>query len=237
MDFNITDLIYRVPNFLTLDECRCLIDEYEKRSLESCTEHCPDANTGIDTYSSFQRICLLEGTELYDLIFRKTEEAVNQYLDYLESKQSFHTPLLRTRFNYSHMFRLLKYEVGNKIHPHTDYAPLTYGSVTFNLNDDYTGGEFKFFNGKHTVKLGRGEMMIWPADYYWIHEVTPIESGNRYSTNSFLLSHSPEFQHELVCGLDGLEQQYYEMVGKSKPKSYNIKQHSQKNILSNLNYI
>ena len=227
MTFDITELIYRVPNFLSLDECKYLIDEYEKRSCESSTEHCPDANTGVDTYSSFQRICLIEGTESYELIFRKTEQAINQYLDYLESKQSFHIPLLRKSFNYSYMFRLLKYGVGNKIHPHTDYDPLTYGSITFNLNSDYTGGDFRFFNGKHTIKLGCGEMMIWPADYYWIHEVTPIESGNRYSTNSFLLSHSPNFKNELVGGLDVLEHQYYRMNNKSKPKSYDIKQHVQ----------
>lgn len=224
MTFDISELIYRVPNFLSLDECKYLIDEYENRSSESSMEHCPDANTGIDTYSSFQRISLVEGTKSYELIFEKTEQAINQYLDYLDSKKSFHIPLLRKSFNYSHMFRLLKYGVGNKIHPHTDYDPLTYGSITFNLNDDYTGGDFRFFNGRHTVKLGCGEMMIWPADYYWIHEVTPIESGTRYSTNSFLLSHSPDFKNELVGNLDSLEHQYYHMNNKSKPKSYNVKQ-------------
>ena len=50
--FNITDLIYRVPNFLTDDECQSLIDEYEVRSNEHILERFPDANTGIDTYSS-----------------------------------------------------------------------------------------------------------------------------------------------------------------------------------------
>ena len=230
MSFDITELIYRVPNFLSDDECDSLIFEYEKRSSEFSLEQCPDANTGIDTQSSFQRISLLEGTKNYDLLFRKTEQAVNEYMDYLESKGSFHMPLMRRSLNYSHMYRLLKYGPGNKIHPHTDHDPLTYGSVTFNLNDDYTGGEFKFFNGKYTVKLKRGEMMIWPADYYWVHEVTPVETGYRYSTNSFLLSVSPEFKNDLIGNLDVLESKYYRKNNKIPRVKSDTTQSTQKNM-------
>lgn len=224
MSFDISELIYRVPNFLSDDECDSLISEYEERSSESILEHCFHANTGIDTHSSFQRISLLEGTKNYDLLFKKTEQAINEYMDYLESKGSFHMPLMRATLCHSHMYRLLKYGVGDKIHPHSDHGPLIYGSITFNLNNDYTGGEFKFFNGKHTVKLNRGEMMIWPADYYWVHEVTPVETGYRYSTNSFLSLVSSEFREELLKNLFLLEENYYRMKNKSKPKLYNIKQ-------------
>ena len=30
--------------------------------------------------------------------------------------------------------------------------------------------------------------MIWPADYFWVHEVSPIKTGVRYSTNCFIMS-------------------------------------------------
>jgi hypothetical protein len=196
--FDITDLIYRVPDFLSTDECQMLIDEYELRNEEHNYERCPDANTGEDIYSTFKRITLEQGTDCFNLIHRKTEEAINSYLDYLEGFNSFHMPQLRKSFLYSHMYRLLKYDVGNKIHPHSDHDPYVYGSITFNLNDDYTGGNFKFFNGKHEVSLKKGEMMIWPADYFWVHEVTPVESGCRYSTNGFLLAVPKEIQ-EMLC--------------------------------------
>jgi predicted 2-oxoglutarate/Fe(II)-dependent dioxygenase YbiX len=187
--FNITDLIYKVPNFLSDKECELLIDEYNRREHESCLEHCEDANTGIDTYSSFNVIQLNKRTPSFELVFKKTEDAINQYCDYLQSFNSFHMPLIReASMRYSHTFRLMKYEIGSKIHPHTDHDPFVYGSITFNLNEDYTGGNFLFFNGKHEVTLKKGDMMIWPADYFWVHEVTPIESGVRYSTNGFLQS-------------------------------------------------
>mgnify|MGYP006283094167 CR=1 FL=1 len=210
MKFDITDLIYKVPNFLTESECKSLIEEYELRSEESSLEHCPDANTGVDTYSSFKRICLVEGTENYNLIFSKTEEAINQYIEYLDSFKCFHIPGLKTALLYSHMYRLMKYDVGSKIHPHSDHDAFVYGSITFNLNDDYSGGEFKFFNGDYEVKLKRGEMMIWPADFFWVHEVSPITSGVRYSTNSFLLSIPPRFKQKTLNFVSANSQNFYE---------------------------
>ena len=159
--FDITELIYRVPNFLSDDECDSLILNMRNVPVSFRWNNALMLIL-VSILSLLSRgISLLEGTKNYDLLFRKTEQAVNEYMDYLESKGSFHMPLMRRSLNYSHMYRLLKYGPGNKIHPHTDHDPLTYGSVTFNLNDDYTGGEFKFFNGKYTVKLKRGEMMIW----------------------------------------------------------------------------
>jgi predicted 2-oxoglutarate/Fe(II)-dependent dioxygenase YbiX len=86
------------------------------------------------------------------------------------------------------MYRLLKYETGAQIHPHTDHDPYTYGSCTFNLNDNYSGGEFAWFRDRYRLKLGRGDGLIFPADFFWVHEVKPITEGVRYSTNSFLLS-------------------------------------------------
>lgn len=196
--FDITKLIHRVPNFLSDDECQSLIEEYDARSSEHDLERCPDANTGEDIYSTFHRITLQQGTKNFNLVHRKTEQAINSYLDYLSEFNSFHMPQLRKSFLYSHMYRLLKYEAGCKIHPHSDHDPFVYGSITFNLNDDYTGGNFLFFNGKYEVKLAKGEMMIWPADYFWVHEVTPVETGTRYSTNGFLMA-VPQEVREMLC--------------------------------------
>jgi len=196
--FDIVELIYRVPDFLSDKECQMLIDEYEKRNQEYDFERCPDANTGEDIYSSFKRVTLTQHTDCFDLVHQKTEQAVNLYLKHLEGFNYFHMPQLKKCFLYSHIYRLLKYDIGNKIHPHSDHDPFVYGSITFNLNDGYTGGNFKFFNGAYEVQLKKGEMMIWPADYFWVHEVSPVETGVRYSTNSFLLSVPKQVQEMLA---------------------------------------
>lgn len=196
MNFELKQLIFRKENIFTNEECNYLIEEYNKLQ-DSCTlEECPEATTNISIQSTFKRVVLLPGTEAGDLVFNKTEYMINEYLDYLDGFDMFHA-MLRDKLVYSHMLRLLKYETGTKIHAHTDHDPYVYGSCTFNLNDDYTGGEFSFWKGKYDLKLNKGEGVIWPADYFWVHEVKEITSGVRYSTNSFILSEPAPFTKEV----------------------------------------
>ena len=72
-----------------------------------------------------------------------------------------------------------------KAMPKSNNVFFDYG-FSINLNDEYTGGTFAFWGGKHKVQLEAGDAMIWPADYFWVHEVEPITSGVRYSTNCFI---------------------------------------------------
>ena len=87
---------------------------------------------------------------------------------------------------YSHKLRLMKYEKGAKIHPHVDHAPHVYGSCTFNLNENYEGGEFRFFNGQIKEIFTTGDAMMFPAEPIWIHGTEPITKGTRYAINCFL---------------------------------------------------
>jgi len=187
MTINLTQLIFHKKNALTKDECQFLIEEYSKLKNNDTLESCPDATTGVNTFSTFKRGELEYGTEAWNLMFKANETLINEYMDYLESFGMFHV-FTRKSMLFSHMYRLLKYEPGTKIHPHTDHGPFVYGSATFNLNSDYTGGDFVFWNGKHRVKLDAGEAIIWPADFFWVHGVEPVVTGERFSTNSFLLS-------------------------------------------------
>jgi len=193
---NLNELIFRKKNALTKDECQFLIEEYAKLTDNNLLEQCPEANSGVVTQSTFKRGSLEFGTEAWNLAFKANENIINEYMDYLDTFGMFHT-LARSSMLFSHMYRVLKYEPGSKIHPHTDHSPFVYGSATFNLNDDYTGGDFLFWNGAHRVKLEVGEAMIWPADYFWVHEVEPIKTGIRYSTNSFLLNIPQQLRHEV----------------------------------------
>jgi len=187
MTIDLTQLIFRKKNAFSKDECQFLIEEYDKLKDDILLESCLHAVTGEDTVSTFLRTEVKYGTEAWDLVFKANENLINEYMDYLDDFGMFHVGIRETML-YSHMYRLLKYEPGSKIHPHIDHATHVYGSATFNLNDDYTGGDFVFWNGKHRVKLEAGEGMIWPADFFWVHEVEPVETGVRYSTNSFLLN-------------------------------------------------
>jgi predicted 2-oxoglutarate/Fe(II)-dependent dioxygenase YbiX len=100
---------------------------------------------------------------------------------------------------------LLKYSTGASIHPHIDWGPFIHASCTFNLNDNYNGGEFAFFNGQHTITLGKGDALIFPADSFWVHEVKPVTEGIRYSTNSFITSLPDDIQRNLLNSLNTIQ--------------------------------
>ena len=51
--------------------------------------------------------------------------------------------------------------------------------MTIFLNDNYEGGEF-MIRGKE-VKLIRGDILIFPSNFIYPHEVKDITKGIRYS--------------------------------------------------------
>ena len=82
--------------------------------------------------------------------------------------------------------RIIKYEVGQQIKDHSDVDANIRGSLTINLNDNYEGGEFRFFGGLEKISLSAGEAMLFPAEPVWIHGTEPVTKGARYAINCFL---------------------------------------------------
>ena len=84
----------------------------------------------------------------------------------------------------------LKYDPGGKYEQHIDRGSLSnrYLTVIINLNSDYEGGEFVFFNpstrNKEVVKeekLKEGSVLIFPSNFLFPHSIKPITKGTRYS--------------------------------------------------------
>lgn len=187
-DIKLKDLIYIKRNILTSEQCDNLIKEFEERKDVSSYEQCYHAVTNVMTQSTFEAKYLVPETDNFDIIHSKTNEMINDWIMHLDKFGTFHIHALKHLLLFSHRLRLLKYNTGAWIHPHIDWDNFIHGSCTIALNDDYEGGDFSFWNGKHKVKLNKGDAMIFPADCFWVHEVEPITSGVRYSTNSFITS-------------------------------------------------
>ena len=183
----LTDLIYRKKNYLTEDQCEIIINEFETSMSPKDKENCLHAFTGVNTTSTYMVKTCQQGSKAFNIIHQTVENVINEYHDYLDTFDAFHVSR-RASMLYPHKYRLMKYAKGAWIHPHVDDdASGINGSCTINLNSDYEGGTFAFWGGKHKVKLGRGDVMIWPADYsFWVHEVEEITKGTRYSANCFL---------------------------------------------------
>jgi len=86
-------------------------------------------------------------------------------------------------------YTVLKYEEGGFYIQHVDsykQEPRTV-SCSFILNDDYEGGEFAFFDRKIKYKLKKGSVLMFPSNFMFPHEITPIKKGTRYSVITWFI--------------------------------------------------
>jgi alkylated DNA repair dioxygenase AlkB len=201
--FDITKLALKIPNFLTHEECDGLINEFEQRKEEFYIEISKNSKTNKVEDSNYKVISLKPHTNSFNFIKEKTNIAINSWIHYLDQPKYFFTDALKDNLKFSHSYRIMKYETGASIHPHSDHELGIYSSISFNLNDNYEGGEFKFFNGNYTIPLSKGDALIFPADFFWVHEVTKVTKGERYSINSFIKS-TPEASRKNVNYLSNL---------------------------------
>jgi len=87
-----------------------------------------------------------------------------------------------------HTFRLNRYKKGTNMAPHVDNITSIFDgkekgvpilSIVGILNENYKGGEF-IVCGQKTV-LKTGDIIIFPSNFMFPHEVKPITQGTRYS--------------------------------------------------------
>lgn len=112
---------------------------------------------------------------LDDRIYRVVSECLK---DYIQLHYTF-----RSNIESDSGYSLLRYKKGQFIKTHIDASSRSARelSLSINLNQDYTGGEFSFFNGELNFNLKKGDIIIFPSNFMYPHEVLPVLSGIRYS--------------------------------------------------------
>ncbi|WP_338844713.1 2OG-Fe(II) oxygenase [Massilia sp. W12] len=198
------NLLKVFPSMLSARECETLIAAYETQAALAESENSQDANSGKYRQAGFSAVSLQPEHAAFALVHQRTGQAIDAWLNSLQQEGRYNIHLLRQHLRYAHDYRILKYPTGSSIHPHTDWDVFTLGSCTLALNDEYEGGEFSFFNGAHNIRLKRGDIMIWPADCFWVHEVKPIQSGVRYSVNSFINAIPEPLKLKTIAQLNAL---------------------------------
>ena len=187
----ITDLKFHIDKLVPKDVCKYFIDFYENNSRFSFPENSYKYKTKKNEEDNFKCINLthyyLNGEK-----FKEPLELAKRYINIMITNYVLHIqknicPTFNEKLiSQSHNIRILKYEKGQFIKDHSDVDSNIRASCTLNLNEDYEGGEFRFFDGqiKHSFKTG--DAMIFPAEPIWIHGTEPITKGTRYSINCFL---------------------------------------------------
>ena len=113
--------------------------------------------------------------DLDDRIFQSVSECIGEYLN----KYSDFPSNISRDSGYS----LLRYKSGDYIRQHIDASGRSPRELSCSLilNDNYDGGEFAFFNQKLKFDLKRGDIIMFPSNFMFPHEVLPVTSGVRYA--------------------------------------------------------
>ena len=209
---NLIDMILIVDNVISDDESKLLISEFETNELYKESSREINLSEQLETDANF--IILNPKTKIQQIANDKTSIMVGHYKDYIEKLGYFDTHGLISNLEYAHKYRMVRYNIGQSFHDHVDKSPFhsilanVYGSCSLALNDDYEGGEYRFFKGAHKFKLKKGQGMIWPADFFFVHGVDTITNGCKYSVNSFLGNQfCVEKPQQLVSEIMRLEQE------------------------------
>jgi len=193
-DYKISDLKYRVDALVPKDTCAKIIDIFENNSALSINEGSYKFKSGKRETDNFSCLNLSQVQDPNEDILYALNQArkyiftmVDNYVEYIKSS-NICPDFSNLLFTNTNNIRILKYEVGQSIKDHSDIDGNNRASCTLNLNEDYEGGEFRFFDGQIKESYKTGDAMLFPAEPIWIHGTETITKGTRYSINCFLRS-------------------------------------------------
>ena len=101
---------------------------------------------------------------------------------------SIHRPLISYLSYYNAQVQkfekpqLLRYGKNQMFGSHADDHPLFTRrvSMTFYINDDYTGGSIQFNSVEVEVEAKKNHLLVFPSNYVYTHKVNPVTEGIRY---------------------------------------------------------
>lgn len=163
---NSSENIKVIPNFINDKEIKSLLDsctENKKLSFESQKDDLDNAVNWMHVYIGIE--------DKFNIINRIKVEIINAYgFDSIKPQMP----------NLS----VAKWEKGTKLHLHVDdlgYATNNHIPTLIYLNDDYEGGEISFATHDITIKPKVGDLLIFPGNMHYAHEVKEVLSGTRYT--------------------------------------------------------
>jgi hypothetical protein len=184
ISYNLKDYLKVYDNFLTPDECSATLEDFTKIAWEKHSYSVYNGNkTSYDDDLSITSL----NTNNSTIIQEKVWYLIPKYIDDVKMKwfNSWHgyTPI---RYN--------KYDLNTKMRLHCDHIHSMFDgirkgipilSILGSLNDNYDGGELVFWENE-IIELKAGQVMVFPSNFLYPHEVKPVKNGVRYSYVSWV---------------------------------------------------
>jgi len=180
---NVNDYIF-VTNAIPAEVCESLIDECNKKEWKKHTWN--DYAVGTFGSEPTKELDVMHCTkEQQDKITPYLAKALEDYQEkYSTSGQKTSPPWL-SKFS---PIRFNKYPIGTMMRQHYDHIHSLFDgkmkgvpiiSIVAQLNEDYEGAEF-YCRGKE-IKLKTGDILLFPSNFMYPHEVKETKKGVRYS--------------------------------------------------------
>jgi hypothetical protein len=188
MSMNVKDYMKIYDNFLDQDLCKKIISEIETKSWEKHTFY-RALNHDFISYEDDLSITYSE-SETAQLVHKKIWSAIEQYVI---KDHSFMSEWYNGWSGYT-LVRFNKYDVGTKMKIHCDHIHSMFEgprkgiptlSILGSLNDDYEGGDLVFWDSEK-IELKAGQLMVFPSNFLYPHNVTTVTKGTRYSYVSWV---------------------------------------------------
>ena len=187
MNKNIEHYFHHKKNFLDEKFCENSIDELDKNEWD---KHNFESSGGVLTKPSGNN----ELEIIYDENFSFNVGEINNFI-----VQNLHSAILEYIESYNFDWfngwegyspiRFNRYSSGQTMKNHCDHIHSMFDgerkgipilSIIGLLNDDYEGGELIMFEDKK-IDTKAGDILIFPSNFLYPHQITPITEGIRYS--------------------------------------------------------
>lgn len=188
MPTDIKDYV-KVYDFIDEKSCKKLVTSL-KKSKEWSKHSYYDAVSGVTNSFDDDLEISYDLKEDKKLLMDKLWHSIDTYI---RKDMKFSDNWFNNWSGYSPI-RWNRYKVGTRMQPHCDHIQNMFDgvrkgipilSILGSLNDNYEGGELLFW-GDEKIELKTGQIIIFPSNFMYPHEVKPITKGTRYSFVSWV---------------------------------------------------
>lgn len=182
------DYIVKLESFVPQDLCDLILKEYkESDDWQQSTMsgfYSPDVRT-CDLINMSDPNVIQKNYSIRSLIDSRILQTV------ISAGDEYKKIYPRAVFNCDTGYHLLRYKTGQFIKHHVDTSNTDHRvvscSIQLNSKNEFTGGEWEFFEGEtFSMTQDKGDMVMFPSNFCYPHQIKTIESGVRYSIITWL---------------------------------------------------
>jgi len=185
MKYTLQDYVKVYRGIISKEVCDSTITELKVSEFSPHTfySHISDSNILHDNNPDF----FIQRIPSSDEIMKSTWNALSEYVG-----KDIAVPWFTGWGGYSSP-KFLSYDVNSTMQKHcdhihdmfTDTRGIPALSVIGVLNNEFTGGDLIFFDDTN-YNLQAGDLVVFPSNFLFPHEVKPVITGKRYSFASFV---------------------------------------------------